>query len=329
MNNKNFNSFKNLKAPNSWIENAIKIPSTQKAVTPIFFIRHSKIIASVACFVIVCAASLMFVFNSDDNLIPVTPTDAPIATSPTESTDTQVNADVTEPATNGDNKAYTHTNDENGDAPFEGTVNDSESKPSSPSHNETPSETSNESSVTEPTEIPVIKPTNLPTVKPTRPPTVKPSVRPPDEDKPNNPQAPGSPDDPYEPPTDGEGDGEAPTIPTPTIKPDYAAISEFKSTHDEYEVVDHIETKWLTGSKKVYCQVKNVDKPYSPWLNGDELFSPDHLCTVWKEKNGYTYFAYSISNNYKIEENGTYLYVIYNENGQAFSTNRTYVYANK
>ncbi|MDO4747678.1 MAG: hypothetical protein Q4A12_00730 [Eubacteriales bacterium] len=53
------------------------------------------------------------------------------------------------------------------------------------------------------------------------------------------------------------------------------------------------------------------------------------MCTVWKEKNGYTYFAYSISNNYKIEENGTYLYVIYNESGQAFFTNRTYVYANK
>lgn len=305
MSDKNFDSLKNLKAPDKWIKNALDIPNT-RVVKPSFFLRYSRSVAAIACLVLVCTMSIIAVLHKDKNDILVIAPDSNITQTEESTNKADCSDDATEKSSvpdNKDNQKATSTN--NGGAPVESTeTNDNPTH----SNNEKPQKPTNKPDTeSQPQTDATASPTNATEIMPSAP--VEPTAKP------------------TESPTDDMTD--EPVISPPTSKPDFSAISNYRDVHDYCEVVDYIETRLLTGSKKVYCVVKNVDKPYSPWLNGENLFTPDHLCTVWQEMNGYTYFAYSISNNYNIEEDGTYLYVIYNEDGAAFFTNRVYVYANQ
>lgn len=292
MYDKNFNNLKNLKVPEQCIENAVNIPNTQIS-KPIFFLRHSKPFISVACLVLVCIISIVAVLHKGKKDIIIISPDSNIVHTEenTKAPDSTVQSEES-PTEQKKSKQHRQTNTENGNSPFEETLN---------------SETATQPQFKEPQQ-----PTTPSAVAPTQIQSTETLTKP---------------AEPSVTPTDNST--EKPTITQQPSKPDLAAIAQYKDVHDYCEVVDYIETRLLTGNKNVYCVVKNIDKHNSPWLGGDTLFTQDHLCTVWQEKHGYTYFAYSISNNYDIEEDGEYLYVIYNENGEGFFSKRVYVYANQ
>lgn len=292
MNDINFNNLKNLKVPEQCIENAVNIPNAQ-VPKPISFLKHSKAFISAACLVLVCIISTVAIVNKDKKDVLIISTDSDTVQTEESTKNPECTVQSEEKPTEQEKvKTNRQTNAENGGSPVEETQNSETS--TQPPDKETQNPPSPSTVI--PSQVQSTEPHTVPT---------EPSVIP------------------------TEDSTEKPTVLPQASKPDLAAIAEYKDVHDYCEVVDYIETKWLTGSKNVYCVVKNLDKHNSPWLGGDTLFTPDHLCTVWQEMNGYTYFAYSISNNYSIEEDGEYLYLIYNESGSAFFSNRVYVYANQ
>ena len=338
----NFDSLTNLKAPESFIENAINATKTQKK-KPLVFIKYSRALAAVACLVIMCAVSLGVYFKEDRVTPPIDPSFIVETGNSKDSENTQYtdkniketlkndkdfdkenaqnsvtyNKPTTESETIEPSEKPSSTTKPTEDSKDEPTVG-----PTKPSESAKPSESTNTNEI--PTSSPPLKPGTNPTTKPTKP-SDKPKPTLPDSSSqdPNYPAAP----PPEQSPDSTDGTPELPSVSPPISKPDYAAIREYKSVHDYCEIVDYIETKHLTGSKRVYCIVKKRGAG-NQWLGGDDWFSPEHICTTWKEKNGYTYFAYSITNTYNITESGEYLYLIYNENGQGFYSKYIYVNAN-
>ncbi|MBQ7134015.1 MAG: hypothetical protein IJO20_05915 [Ruminococcus sp.] len=296
MNDKNFDHLKNLKAPESWIENAINIPNTEDKQKPVFFLRYSRSLAAVACLVIVCAISLIIALNRDDNVLPIEPSDKTVTTDATIGDETQIFTDATESVTSENKQPATNSDRENGGAPFEGTIDNSDSlnKPTAPSQKPDSDPTSSDTTDVTPTENPVIKPTDLPTVKPTKPPTEKPTARPPDSDKPNTPQAPESPGDPYEPPTDGEGEG---------------------SSNPHYVFYTSFSTGYLDSSMQIYCSVLDPD--------GNIVVNYD-LATVYSIYNNLAYVSYALP-SYAITNSGRYCCNFYTANGEHICSSIIYV----
>ena len=296
MNDKNFDSLKNLKAPESWIENAINIPNAQEKPKPVFFLRYSRSLASVACLVLVCIITLIIALDRDENVLTIEPSYETVTTDATVNNETQNFTDATESVISETNKPTT-SNGENGGAPFEGTIdNDSSAnKPTTPTQKPNSDPTSSNETDVSPTESPVIKPTNLPTVKPTKPPTEKPSVRPPDEDSPNNPQSPGSPGDPYEPPTEGE---EA----TPGIPDSNVFYTSFS-------------TRYLDSSMQIYCSVQGPD--------GNLVVNYDQA-TVYNTDKYLAYVSYTLP-SYAITKSGRYYCNFYTANGEHICSSSIYV----
>ncbi|MBR2715831.1 MAG: hypothetical protein IKB73_06485 [Ruminococcus sp.] len=70
MNDKNFDSLKNLKAPEKWIENALNIPDTVAKKPAVIPFRIHRTLAYVACFVLVCVLSFTLFITTHDNATP-------------------------------------------------------------------------------------------------------------------------------------------------------------------------------------------------------------------------------------------------------------------
>jgi len=81
VNKLNFNNLKNIDVPDSWIENALSVPEKHKKIS---FLSFSRIVAAVACFVVVGSASLsVFLFLNNTPDVPVSP-QLPLASSSIE-----------------------------------------------------------------------------------------------------------------------------------------------------------------------------------------------------------------------------------------------------
>lgn len=249
MNDKNFDSLKNLKAPDSWIENALNIANAQdvQKEKPIFFIRYSRSLAAVACLILVCTISLLVVLNKNDGSVPaIDPDYETVLTDSTDNEDdsqTEHQSDATEKTNDKkDKNSITETVTTNGGAPHESTE-----KPQKPtqSQNTKPVKPTDKPETTptdkdeNPTDAPEVLPS--PTVKPTRPQNSKPDMKP--VNRPGNPgdptNRPGSPGDPMKPrPTEGDGEGGAPTVPGVPYDVTFAI------TVDSY---------YLTSDEIIYC----------------------------------------------------------------------------
>lgn len=266
MEDKNFDSLKNLKAPDKWIENALNIEKVHANVQaqekkPVFFIRYSRQLAAVACLVLVCTISLFVALNKgDNNVLVVDPNSGNTQTEKNDvnGNETENSSDVKKPDNKKDKNKKPHSiiesilNNLNGGAPHEGTENEeSTQKPTHPqnedSHKPTqkpatgptkPSQGEVEPTDTPENTTPVVKPTTPhappatqapPTQKPTKPST------------PGKPQAPGSTPDPDDPNTGG-----APATPpeTPPVDSDFSAI---------------VDRYYLTSEKTLYCAVLAPD----------------------------------------------------------------------
>ena len=105
MNGKNFDSFKNLKAPQEWIDNAINIQNSDKKTTPVFFVKYSRFIAAAACLVLVCIVSIFMYSSHNKTNIPVDS----ISNNQTDKTD------ITDNKNNTDNKINHNTENEDND----------------------------------------------------------------------------------------------------------------------------------------------------------------------------------------------------------------------
>ncbi len=291
MNDKNFDSLKNLKAPENWIENAINIPNTEEKPKPVFFLRYSKSLAAVACLVLVCIVSLFFALNKDRAVLPIEPSSETVPSDTFVNDETQNFTDATKHETSQNDKPTTNSNGENGGAPFEGDINNdnSHNKPTSPSQKPGTDPTSSDGS-TGATQAPDEKPTDLPTVKPTKPSPEKPSTKPTDD--PHEPVFPGKP---YEPPTEGEGAG--PDIPDSNIF--YTSFS----------------TRYLDSCMQIYCSVEDPD--------GNLVVNYDQA-TVYNTDKYLAYVSYTLP-SYAVTKSGRYRCNFYTANGEYICSSTTYV----
>lgn len=209
MNDKNFDSFRNLKAPQKWIENAVNIPNTAKKATPVFFLKYSRQLTTVACLVLVCTISLAFYFMHDNT--------APIAKKPqpTHSSETIADSNDYQPQDKTPDNKNNDNNNENFDIIIPET-NSTNNKPEKPSENQKPAKPTqpqepsfeNPTAPLEPTK-PTIEPTE-PTTQPTQAPSnpMKPPTQPPTEEPtvPTDDSPPASPP-PASPPPSNPGEG--------------------------------------------------------------------------------------------------------------------------
>lgn len=261
MNDKNFDSFRNLKAPQKWIENAINIPKTSNKKAPVFFVKYSRQLATVACLVLVCTLSLAFYFMHDNT--------APIAKNPmpTQTKEHTVqNDNQTQNTTHNSNNDKNSNNDNNNSFNIivpvpDDTKNDNKpekpTKPQSPSKPNNPQDPSLENP-TDPVENPTQAPTQ-PTQKPTEKPTERPTNPPTQEPTELRPQKPHKP---TEPPT------EEPTVPTdddPPASPPPASPPSNPgegSSGADCTFYTCFPSSLLDSSNIVFCSVVDPDGKY-------------------------------------------------------------------
>lgn len=311
MNDKNFDSLKNLKAPEKWIENAKKIPQIQEK-KPIFFIRYSKSIAAVACLMLVCAVSLMIVLQKDDGKILVIDPDSQITstehkTENTENTEESISIaddkkeiDSQSKKENSQNK---NTNTENGGAPFEDsqstttpTQNQNSTEAEKPSNADRPA-----SSDVTPTDKEHSAPTQVstqgqeaetelaPSQRPTHPRPTKPPLKP--VNKPNS----GSGE--MLPAIPSEGAPEVPSQPSnPTIS---------QSMATSFYVYNCTSTNY-------YCIMFDPD---GKLIGDDDLFSEKRKTILVREYADFIIVNYYPKDHYKLTKLGRYTYLLYDENG--------------
>lgn len=242
VNDKNFDSFRNLKAPQKWIENAINIPQTTNKKAPVFFVKYSRQLATVACLVLVCTLSLAFYFMHDNT--------APIAKNPmpTQTKEHAVqNDNQTQNTTHNSNNDNNSNNDKNNSFNIivpvpDDTKNDNKpekpTKPQNPSKPNNPQDPSLENPTQAPTQ-PTQKPTEKPTERPTNPPTQEPT-----EVRPQKPQKP------TEPPTEDPSEEGPPSSPNP-------GIPGAPSTPDDSYVdfVLYVDTYYADTNDPITCYI--------------------------------------------------------------------------
>ena len=318
MNDKNFDSLKNLKAPESWIENAMQIPKLQEK-KPIFFIRYSRSLMAVACLVLVCAVSLIIVLQKDDGKILVvdpdfqtTATEHHTEKESTEKTESLTDNKENNTQTKKENAPIQNTKTENGGAPHEDTQN-----AVTPTHSGNTQETENPTSVI-PTDSPIVEteneyidptqsytepmdgseadvyPTVRPTtVKPTKPP-IKPVNKP--QAKPQAPESSMPPDEGYNPP---------PSIDETISQPMGTSFYVYKPCGTTF-----------------YCVMFDPD---GKMLGDDDLFSEKRKTVLLRDYPDFYILNYYPEHHYKLTKLGRYTYLLYDENGKLLQ--QTYIEA--
>lgn len=306
----NFDSLKNLNAPQSWIDNAINIPQTKTKEKPVLFIRYSRVLAGAACIVLVCALSLIIFLTQDKNIVPIAPDHTP-ATDPTYSTTAQSTESVSTQAV--DPSQQSPTDDTPQSVPQTQDGQSSSNGVNGGAQHETQGQTPTQKPTTDtPAQSPTSKPTQAVPDEPTEPPSDEEPWEPPIVEPTDAPT-----DLPWEPvyPSEDPGDppgapGEGPQYPSNGVPPADADCSGVAKKNS------------LTGSGQVYVRVKAPDGSY---LDGGNLFTERNRATIYKELNGTVYFAYSIKSNYTLPESGRYQCDFYNESMQRLMTSIVYL----
>ena len=320
VNDKNFDSLKNLKAPDSWIENAMSIPKVQEK-KPIFFIKYSRHLMAVACLVLVCTISLIIVLQKDDGKVLVIDPDFE-PTSIQQQTEEIKNTEESKPLTDKkeNNTQETegnvpdgHTESENGGAPHENshnTVSPTQNVNTQETENPTDSIISTESPIIE-TENEVLSPTESytepvdssegdisPTLRPTPPQPTKPPLKPVNKPQ-SRPQAPMAP-----PPTEDEAQNPQPS---------------------ESVIEGQLGTSFFiqnTTSTTFYCIMFDPDGK----LIGDEnLFSEEHKTVLVTSYQDCVIVNYIPEDHYNLTKFGRYTYFLYDEKGNLLR--QTYIEA--
>lgn len=281
MNDKNFDSLKNLKAPDSWIENALNIPNIENtSIKPIFFIRYSRSIAAVACLVLVCTISLFVALNKgDSNVLVVNPNHNETQETHNASTENNSSADKNDSKKN-DKKKHQSVFEIISDK-INGTESTQSTNGTENTKNTENSEKPSESA----------KPTLEPTEAAT--PSVKPSEKPesttPEQPKPTDYFEPTE----FVPSTDGY-DPNDPLLPgTPPVISDLT-----------FSIV--VDAKYLSSSEIIYCSIMNpngypvcYDVEVSLRRYGDNALASYTLSSSQIEVTGkYTCYFYTSFGNY-------------------------------
>ncbi len=308
MNDKNFDSFKNLKAPQEWIENAINIPETTNKAKPIIFVKFSRYIATAACLVLVCALSLTFYFTHKNATPPAA--HAPQNTDSTSdfSNNEDANADYTQSPSQNSNNHDNHgvvisppSDGTNGDAPLENpSENTKPTKPGDkpiigptrPSENIEPTEKPTHTPTEDKTQSPTTKPTQRPTVKPTTP-TQKP--------KPTVPQPPTDNDPPAAPPGSNPGNPGAPGAPGASA-PFYTKFSV------------SVDISYVTSGEKIYCTI--IDP------NG---YTVSEYTSAYVYKSGNSAYAMHELYSGTLSTSGNYTCYFFSEKGYTVGTDTAYI----
>lgn len=317
MKNINFDALTNIKAPDAWIENALDIPATVEKKKPILFFKHGRIIAAVACLILVSVVSVTIYLTSDRIVPPIDPdynaTEASISADMTDTPEGQDTTTNKEQNKQPDNAVVLPTGPHEA---IEPTEDSSSAKP-------TQSATTKPENPQTPTERPIIGPTQP--VEPSEPaqPTEPPFVSPTEDETPTEP----SEDDPMfpsVPPIDIPT--EAPTAkpteePTdePTEKPTEHPANNFPEGTDCSGVT---KISNLTGQNRVYCIVTD---PSGNQMGTADWFTDEHLATIYYQDGNYVYFAYSVRRCYNISKSGIYTCIFYNESGQKLFENAIYI----
>ena len=302
----NFNKLKNIKTPENWIDNAIKIPQTNKK--PIPFYRKPYAIASAACLVVCCAIGFL-ILNSfgTSNVIPTvefstsessTQTDkqtgensgtTSTTASSSQNTSTQQNTSSQGNTSNQQNSSnqqntdilnppHTNSNNNNSSVQHPSVPKETVPKETVQATTKKPDYTEDEieyisSGQYEPT-LPPMPPTETPTESPTKNPS-----------------------------SDGDGDAD----------PDDEEPDSFNSYKYFNGTISFVikDNSVFSSSQKVYCHLSTSshgDKTYK--------YSPKELCT----QNGNT-FTFSLKNTfYRYSYNQTeYTITFYDNNGNKCS----------
>lgn len=285
MKDKNFNNLKNLKAPDTWIENAINIPQDKNQPKAPIILKYSRILAAVACLVLVCTVSLVLFFTRDTDILLVNPD----YTQSTSSTDNNASSTQGNKNNHKDNKKPT---DNNGGAPIEDESSSSE-KPTS----------KNEEPTARPTQA-TQKP-NKPTQKP---PETKPSE---DTEEPLDPpiEKPSEPawEEPSEEPTDQPIEPSSP----PEAPP--GSISAVFSTFI-------LKSEYTGGN--VYCKIIDSN---GKLLGDSDLYSSQHRSSVAGYTKDSYLLEYNASSKGVVTQPGYYTCYFYDGNGKVYNSYSTYV----
>ena len=232
MKNVNFDTLKNLEAPEKWIENAINIQNQKAENKVIPFSKFSRTFAMVASLVLVCMVSVAVFLHFDKNLVDVNPNPTPhndITLSQSKEETDSTNNESTKLI--GENTHATETSQGDIISPTEPSENLAETTKPTDSKSDKPTKPA-----TKPTQSQ--KPTNTTSPTYTNPPTEDPGFDAPIEpSSPQDPESPGNPGAPYDPPAKpSEGEGGK-----------YYVFSTSFSKHT------------LNNTQQVFCSVKDPD----------------------------------------------------------------------
>ena len=271
VNDKNFDSFKNLKTPQKWIDNAINIPNTKKKSAPVFFIKYSKYIVAAACLVLVCAVSIL-VYSSNNKA------NIPLAKSPdvTQHENGEVEQKPSQPQNSGSShNALQDNNDKNTPS-----KNDTE-KPDKQSQDDANKAESETEEATKEKDETQEEPTNKdesssetpPEEESTDPPKDNPTEKP---SKPSNKPKPPAP--PIKPGTDGSTPGN-PGSPSTPSRPGGSVPDDGYATFSI-----EIDTKYLTSGETIYCTITDQsnntiisDSPVYVYRSGNTAYASYEL----------------------------------------------------
>ncbi len=294
MKNVNFDTLKNLQAPEEWIENAISIQNQEQQNKLIPFSRFSRNFAMVASLIFVCMVSVAVFLSSDRNIVPVI-SDTQSSESKTSQSDCTKHQEETkvESKAEKETESATHPSEDstlNGDAPNEG---DNKKPTSLQITSPTTSESENPSN--SPTlALPSDKPNDQPTTPQggTQPPSTPATPGP-------NPVVPGP----------GESAGDESQNPTnsetqrPTEKPaDPQLSSETKCT----------AVFAASSDDAIYCKLYDVNGRIMGSMN---LLAHQKKAESTDMDNGMVYAVYYPVKMGVITQKGTYTYHFYNKSG--------------
>ena len=310
MNNFNFNSLTNIKAPEKWIENALNIPSTVEKKKPLLFFKHGRAIAAVACLMLVSVVSITIYLTQDRIIPPIDPN--------YNETEASVLANATDISSVQDETFNTEQNEKP-----ENTV----VLPTQPYELIEPTESSSSSKPTQNSTEDSEKPTQGPIVGPTLPNDPPEQTEPATEEdiEPEAPSAP--PAKPTMPPQPPAIDPSEPIWVTPTESPTEEEATDSPTLPNtpeasEPEVFDisftgKVDLSLVSNDSLVFCKVYDSNNR----LIGDaNEYSSQHQAYILGYSGGKAILTYSLPDGL-ITQHGTYTYYFYNRYGEILYSN--------
>ncbi|MBQ8538202.1 MAG: hypothetical protein IJ433_00960 [Ruminococcus sp.] len=306
MKNVNFDSLTNIKAPDAWIENALNIPKTVDKKKPVFFIKHARTLAAVACLVFVSVISVVIFLSNDKVTVQIDPdtkeTKATISSAQTDYPTQHNEKPSKEQSSKQENKPQRPTTPYEAIEPPEGDV------PQKPTTGNTDTQDPPSPTATpKPTE-PVVKPPTdstekedenpLPTEPCLPPEATEPEGWPPVE--PGNPGNPGNPGDPVE-----------PTVPdAPSVRPTEKPIEPTENPFKHIGLSGSAPLSAVENINFVYCMIYDSN---GHLIGDSNLYSSQHRAHL-VEIGDRVDFNYIVPDGL-ITKHDTYTYYFYDRDG--------------